>query len=623
MGVKHFFIWLRKNFPETIREIKHGENFKTHDVGIDNLCLDMNGIFHTCAQKIYQYGSFEKKSLLRKPQYKKGLRWRMRLYESVCEAIENYRELVKPKKRMILCVDGVAGRAKMNQQRQRRYRSEKLENCDFDTSSITPGTKFMDHLSRYIEWYIRVMVTNSSDWQDLEIVYSGHNVNGEGEHKIINYIRHNPNQGESYCIHGLDADLIMLSLATRSKSMYVLRENIRNMSELHLIDIGKLSTRLAFHLKWDREEVLRDVDKKNNEEFESSESNSSEESESNSSEELESNSSEPKKTIEKFSQNNAIDDFIFMCFLVGNDFVPNIPTLAILDGGIESMIDVYQNVGRSYGHLTRISRKARDTTVMFRQKALSVFLGTLAQYEAGLLEEKFNGHSNFIEDPLLTASMGPVQEKDGELKQLIDFEKYKKSYYTKKFDEKNIQDVCENYLRGLQWVMTYYKKGMPDWNWYYPEFYAPFLCDLARCCEKSKMIESQEVFTLNNPVSPFLQLLCVLPPRCSHLLPQQLSYLLSSESSPLKEFIPETVNVDCSGKRQEWEGIVILPNVNLDVIQREYDKNYPNVSEQDKRRNIIRQSISFKYDTSSRNYLFKSFYGDIENCKAKYQYFDI
>ena len=72
----------------------------------------------------------------------------------------------------------------MNQQRQRRYRSEKLENCDFDTSSITPGTKFMDHLSRYIEWYIRVMVTNSSDWQDLEIVYSGHNVNGEENIKL-------------------------------------------------------------------------------------------------------------------------------------------------------------------------------------------------------------------------------------------------------------------------------------------------------------------------------------------------------------------------------------------------------------------------------------------------------
>ena len=97
------------------------------------------------------------------------------------------------------------------------------------------------------------------------------------------------------------------------------------------------------------------------------------------------------------------------------------------------------------------------------------------------------------------------------------------------------------------------------------------------------MIESQEVFTLNNPVSPFYSYY-VLPPRCSHLLPQQLSYLLSSESSPLKEFIPETVNVDCSGKRQEWEGIVILPNVNLDIVQREYDKNYPNVSEQDKRK---------------------------------------
>ena len=93
----------------------------------------------------------------------------------------------------------------------------------------------------------------------------------------------------------------MLSLATRSKSMYVLRENIRNMSELHLIDIGKLST-TAFHLKWDREEVLRDVDKNNepsesnSPESNSSESNSPEPSESNSPEPSESNSSEPSES---------------------------------------------------------------------------------------------------------------------------------------------------------------------------------------------------------------------------------------------------------------------------------------------------------------------------------------
>ena len=72
--------------------------------------------------------------------------------------------------------------------------------------------------------------------------------------------------------------------------------------------------------------------------------------------------------IQKFNANTAVDDFIFMCFLVGNDFVPNIPSLAILDNGIESMIDVYKNVGKYYGHLTRISRKSKDITVMFQQK---------------------------------------------------------------------------------------------------------------------------------------------------------------------------------------------------------------------------------------------------------------
>ena len=71
MGVKHFFIWLRKNFPKTITEIKKDETFQDHSVSIDNLCLDMNGIFHNCAQKIYQYGAFEKKSLLRKNNTKK------------------------------------------------------------------------------------------------------------------------------------------------------------------------------------------------------------------------------------------------------------------------------------------------------------------------------------------------------------------------------------------------------------------------------------------------------------------------------------------------------------------------------------------------------------------------
>jgi 5'-3' exonuclease len=46
-----------------------------------------------------------------------------------------------------------------------------------------------------------------------------------------------------------------------------------------------------------------------------------------------------------------------MCFTVGNDFLPHIPGIEILEGGIDFMIDVYKNTCSSYGHLTKKSDK--------------------------------------------------------------------------------------------------------------------------------------------------------------------------------------------------------------------------------------------------------------------------
>ena len=59
MGIKHFFIWMKKNHPLCLKDINIDyEDFETEKIEIDNLCIDMNGVIHYCAQKVYQYEIF-------------------------------------------------------------------------------------------------------------------------------------------------------------------------------------------------------------------------------------------------------------------------------------------------------------------------------------------------------------------------------------------------------------------------------------------------------------------------------------------------------------------------------------------------------------------------------------
>ena len=64
MGIKFFFSWLKSEFPQ------HMKNFKKQsppaDVVIDTFMIDLNGVFHNSAAKIYKYGNYESKQLLQR-----------------------------------------------------------------------------------------------------------------------------------------------------------------------------------------------------------------------------------------------------------------------------------------------------------------------------------------------------------------------------------------------------------------------------------------------------------------------------------------------------------------------------------------------------------------------------
>lgn len=91
-----------------------------------------------------------------------------------------------------MAIDGVAPRAKMNQQRGRRFRSAKdaeksevkakekgeiLPDQDrFDSNCITPGTVFMAKLHEQLKYFIVNKISTDALWQQCKIILSGHEV---------------------------------------------------------------------------------------------------------------------------------------------------------------------------------------------------------------------------------------------------------------------------------------------------------------------------------------------------------------------------------------------------------------------------------------------------------------
>lgn len=582
MGVIRFYHhWLRSQFPDDIECIYNGAN--SIPIEIDNLMIDANGLFHLSAQKIYEYGNYKRPRSLLNPRRKNnrigGLRQQLRCFQHVCQSIEDLINLTNPRKRVIIAVDGAAPLAKASQQRQRRFRSakeriqseEKGENPGFDTCNISVGTKWLDYLTKYIDWYIRKNISTNPRWRDLQIIFSNEKTPGEGEHKLLSYVRLYGDPNESYLLHGMDADLLFLAMLAHVPNFYVLRDDLYTSNvSYHLVDVGNISQELSSELAW-------------------ASSNSD----------------------NRFNPKSAINDFAFMCFLVGNDFLPHIPSVEIIGNGIQVMFDIYRQVCTNHGHLTYNS----SSGVKIRLEALSHFFEGIGALEKELFEDKLSHKGQFLPDPLLDSCATVTNEG----KHLLDIDKYKDAYYSSNLpEEKDMEKFCHDYIEGLQWVITYYTQGIPNWKWLFGRHYSPFASDLAKYTSSFVM----PVYPRTTPSVPFLQLLSILPPKSAYLLPPQLEPLLTSPSSPLVPFCGMDFKVDYAGKKREWEGISLVDFMNQRLVKEEYFKRLKTIDSKDMKRNKIGRSFLYTYNENSYC-VFKSYHGDINNCRARVEIIDL
>ena len=170
---------------------------------VDNLYIDMNGIIHPCFH----------------PENGEPPATEQECFEAILAYIDALLYIVRPRRLLYLAVDGPAPRAKMNQQRGRRFKSaaeadqkkrveqglrdewarqgkapppaKESDGPLSDSNIITPGTQFMATLGRWLRHfcYARLNMPAPYDAPGLRIVLSDAAVPGEGEHKAMAFIR--------------------------------------------------------------------------------------------------------------------------------------------------------------------------------------------------------------------------------------------------------------------------------------------------------------------------------------------------------------------------------------------------------------------------------------------------
>ncbi|CAL1717076.1 unnamed protein product [Somion occarium] len=356
MGIPKFFRYISERYPLTSQLIQENKIPE-----FDNLYIDFNGIIHNCSHPNDDDAHFR----LSEEQ----------IFTAIFAYVDHLFGKIKPKKLFFMAVDGVAPRAKMNQQRSRRFRTakeakevrekaerkgEKLpDEKAFDSNCITPGTPFMARLSEQLRYFVNKKITEDSNWREVTVVLSGHEVPGEGEHKIMEYIRksraqldYDPNV--RHCLYGLDADLIMLGLLSHDPHFCLLREevkfgpsrNSKGNKSLESINFYLL------HLTLMREYL-----------------------------DLEFRDIEPMLPF-PYSLEHVIDDFILLAVFVGNDFLPNLPDLHIHENGLERLFDIYKKALPSLdGYL--------NENGVINTKRLQVILDEMAEWEKEIFEKEY------------------------------------------------------------------------------------------------------------------------------------------------------------------------------------------------------------------------------------------
>ena len=504
MGIPVYFKTIVSEYQDSIL-IKHRID------KVDSLFFDLNCLIHPCCRNETDESI---------------------MIQNIINDIHKIIDYSNVKKLIYISIDGVAPGGKLKQQKMRRYKSV-LEKKIWDTNAISPGTNFMKKLNLHLKEF-----KNLKQYDNLNIIINDSDIRGEGEHKILQYIKKN-NLNNNTIIYGLDADLIQLSLVSKQKDIFLLRErteyNIEDTdNEFIYLQIDELKKFIIkdFNISFD---ILDDI---------------------------------------------LINDYIFICFFMGNDFINHLSSINLRYNGYSLLIETYQKLQNDYQGYFQLINLNLDHNINLC--FLKEFLFELSKKEKDIFHkimnirekqynrcynqyhESFNDFKKYISSEMQSDKKNHQMENQNIsleaiysyqndninnqiiIKDMLNnlpilFFKQEKDIFQKNkyYDNFNKNDLCKDYLNSLLWTSHYYFKECINWKWKTEFNKTPLLKDLSFYCSNLKELS----FDYDN--KEFTQ-----KEQLEYILPIQ-SYKI--QSLKIKNKKKEIMNLELLCNRYLWE----------------------------------------------------------------------
>jgi 5'-3' exonuclease len=587
MGVPGFFAWLLKN------KKKLGANkliLKEISIKIKWLMLDTNCLLHPCVANILE----KYKDGMLNIDKTKDLRTQIEYYiwEKITQYIDDMIEQIQPEY-LYIGIDGVAPIGKILQQRQRRYRflfDKKIKLNIIDTMNqldeilnktiiktngieepilplssieLTPGTDYMERLNILMKNYVENIIKKRC----IKCIYSSYHDEGEGEHKILQYIKNNLTSLDTIVIYGLDADLLFLSLGLGYEyDLYVMREsqvfvnkeiNLDEVPEYNYVEIKQL------HLLISNIEI-------------------------------------------------STNDFIILCYLIGNDFLPGILTIDVKKGGLDKIFKAWTNLKYKFGiqleYESNINSKSDDFKIIksylvrydINKKKYLLDLKILKGLFKELLWTEKYTWLNMNRDKILNQNNLDQEE----ILKLHEFNNINKKEQMEKFinghtsytdfldkiefsssneyynyylgikcieiDKSIINKMVFDYIGGIEWCIGYYLDKCQSWTWGYNFMIAPLIKDILNFFPQSN---NQININYNSrTLNPVEQLILAIPPQTyKYVIEKDLIEKIISNKS-IGYMFPESFQIDINKELVFWKCQVKIPIVEYTEFEREIKK---------------------------------------------------